>query len=81
MTLGNSRERGGVAGTVAIVLHSGTVDILQAAATVATGAVAMGREVRGSKTDIPAWTSKAGHRLLAVEDEEGYARFVVRTER
>lgn len=32
----------------------------------------------GSKTDIPAWVQKAGHELVGVQDEEGYARFVVR---
>ena len=35
----------------------------------------------GSKTDIPAWVHKAGHELLEVVPEEGYARFVVRKER
>jgi tRNA 2-thiouridine synthesizing protein A len=32
----------------------------------------------GSKTDIPAWIAKAGHDLIAVTPEDGYARFVVR---
>jgi TusA-related sulfurtransferase len=32
----------------------------------------------GSKTDIPAWVAKAGHELVEVVDEGGYARFVVR---
>lgn len=32
----------------------------------------------GSKTDIPAWTAKARHELIAVEPGEGFARFVVR---
>jgi TusA-related sulfurtransferase len=32
----------------------------------------------GSKTDIPAWLRKAGHELVEMADEEGYARFVVR---
>ncbi len=32
----------------------------------------------GSKTDIPAWVAKAGHELVEVLDEDGYARFVVR---
>jgi TusA-related sulfurtransferase len=32
----------------------------------------------GSKTDIPAWVAKAGHDLIEVVPEEGYARFVVR---
>jgi tRNA 2-thiouridine synthesizing protein A len=31
----------------------------------------------GSKTDIPAWVSKAGHRLTEVDQQEGFARFVV----
>ncbi len=32
----------------------------------------------GSRTDIPAWVAKAKHDLVAVVDEQGYARFVVR---
>jgi TusA-related sulfurtransferase len=32
----------------------------------------------GSKSDIPAWVAKAGHDLIEVVDEDGYARFVVR---
>lgn len=32
----------------------------------------------GSKTDIPAWVAKAKHELVAVNQEEGYARFIVR---
>lgn len=32
----------------------------------------------GSKTDIPAWIAKAGHELVEVVQEDGYARFVVR---
>ncbi len=35
----------------------------------------------GSRTDIPAWVAKAGHELLAVEENEGYARYVVRKAR
>jgi len=35
----------------------------------------------GSRTDIPAWTTKARQELLALEDEDGYARFVVRKAR
>jgi tRNA 2-thiouridine synthesizing protein A len=31
----------------------------------------------GSKTDIPAWVSKAGHRLTEDDQQEGFARFVV----
>ena len=30
----------------------------------------------GSKTDIPAWVAKAGHELVEVADEDGFARFV-----
>ena len=36
---------------------------------------------QGSKTDIPAWLHKAGHELVELADEEGYARFVVRKNR
>jgi len=32
----------------------------------------------GSKTDIPAWVAKAGHELVEVIPETGYARFIVR---
>jgi TusA-related sulfurtransferase len=32
---------------------------------------------KGSKTDIPKWVEKAGHRLLAVESLEGHDRIVV----
>ncbi|MHB1522420.1 MAG: sulfurtransferase TusA family protein [Candidatus Dormibacteria bacterium] len=32
----------------------------------------------GSRTDIPAWLKKAGHDLVAMEDEVGYTRFVAR---
>ncbi len=35
----------------------------------------------GSKKDIPAWVEKAGHELVGVVEEEGYARFVVRKAR
>ncbi len=35
----------------------------------------------GSKTDIPAWVAKAKHELVAVHQEAGYARFVVRKAR
>ena len=35
----------------------------------------------GSRTDIPAWTTKAKQELLDVEDEDGYAKFVVRKAR
>ena len=32
----------------------------------------------GSKTDIPAWLTKAGHELIEVVPEDGYSRFVIR---
>ncbi len=32
----------------------------------------------GSRTDIPAWTAKAGHELVAVEEQGDHARFIVR---
>jgi TusA-related sulfurtransferase len=32
----------------------------------------------GSRTDIPAWVAKAGHELVAIVEDEGSARFVVR---
>jgi TusA-related sulfurtransferase len=35
----------------------------------------------GSRTDIPAWVNKAGHDLVEVRDEDGFARFVVRKAR
>ena len=31
----------------------------------------------GSKTDIPKWVEKAGHRLVALEPHEGYDEIVV----
>ena len=31
----------------------------------------------GSKTDIPAWVDKAGHRLVGVFNHEGYDEIVV----
>ena len=31
----------------------------------------------GSKTDIPAWVKKAGHDLIDVVTDDGYARFIV----
>ncbi len=36
---------------------------------------------QGSKTDIPAWVTKAKHELVELIDEGGYARFVVRKAR
>jgi tRNA 2-thiouridine synthesizing protein A len=35
----------------------------------------------GSRIDIPAWVAKAGHELMEVADEDGYARFVIRKSR
>lgn len=35
----------------------------------------------GSKTDIPAWVAKAGHEMVDVTPDDGYARFVVRKAR
>ena len=35
----------------------------------------------GSRIDIPAWVAKAGHELVEVADEDGYARFVIRKSR
>jgi len=32
---------------------------------------------KGSKTDIPKWIDKAGHRLVALETREGYDEIVV----
>ena len=32
---------------------------------------------RGSKTDIPKWVEKAGHRLVAIDSPEGYDEIVV----
>jgi tRNA 2-thiouridine synthesizing protein A len=32
----------------------------------------------GSKTDIPAWVTKAQHELVEVDPEDGFARFVIR---
>jgi TusA-related sulfurtransferase len=35
----------------------------------------------GSKTDIPAWVTKARHELVEVVSDDGYARFVIRKAR
>ena len=32
----------------------------------------------GSKTDIPAWVAKAGHELIEVSPDDGFARFIVK---
>jgi TusA-related sulfurtransferase len=36
---------------------------------------------RGSRTDIPLWVAKAGHRLVAVESRDGYDEIVVEKRR
>ena len=35
----------------------------------------------GSRTDIPAWLAKAKHELVAVVEDDGFARFIVRKAR
>jgi TusA-related sulfurtransferase len=35
----------------------------------------------GSKRDIPKWCQKAGHALVGITDDAGYARIVVRKAR
>jgi len=35
----------------------------------------------GSKTDIPAWVNKAGHELVEVLEDDGFAHFIVRKAR
>ena len=35
----------------------------------------------GSRTDIPAWVTKAKHELVEVVEESGYAHFIVRKAR
>jgi TusA-related sulfurtransferase len=35
----------------------------------------------GSKTDIPAWVTKAQHELVEVVAEDGHSRFVIRKAR
>lgn len=35
----------------------------------------------GSRSDIPAWVAEANQEMMAIEDEDGYARFVVRKTR
>lgn len=32
----------------------------------------------GSKTDIPAWCTKAQHELVAVTPDDGFSRFIIR---
>jgi len=36
---------------------------------------------KGSKTDIPKWVEKAGHRLAALETRDGYDAIVVEKRR
>jgi tRNA 2-thiouridine synthesizing protein A len=36
---------------------------------------------QGTKTDLPAWIHKAGHELVEVDEEDGFARYVVRKAR
>ncbi len=36
---------------------------------------------QGSRTDIPKWVDKAGHRLVGVETHEGYDEIVVEKRR
>jgi Predicted redox protein, regulator of disulfide bond formation len=36
---------------------------------------------KGSKTDIPKWIEKAGHRLVALETRDGYDEIVVEKRR
>ena len=35
----------------------------------------------GSRTDIPKWIEKAGHRLIAIEQHDGYDEIVVEKRR
>ena len=35
----------------------------------------------GSRTDIPAWVAKAGHRLVGVESRDGYDEIIVEKRR
>ena len=35
----------------------------------------------GSKTDIPAWVTKARHEIVEVVEDDGFRRFVVRKAR
>ncbi len=35
----------------------------------------------GSRRDIPKWCQKAGHELLRIVDDQGFARFIVRKAR
>jgi tRNA 2-thiouridine synthesizing protein A len=35
----------------------------------------------GSKTDIPAWISKAGHEMVEIVEDDGFTHFIVRKAR
>jgi TusA-related sulfurtransferase len=35
----------------------------------------------GSRSDIPAWVAKAGHEMVEVLEDEGFAHFVIRKAR
>ena len=43
--------------------------------------LAVCRPTSGSRTDIPMWVEKAGHRLIAVVDPRGYDEIVVQKAR
>ncbi len=36
---------------------------------------------QGSRSDIPFWVKKAGHTMVGVYEEPGYARFLIRKAR
>ena len=36
---------------------------------------------KGSRTDIPLWVEKAGHRLVSIESRDGYDEIVVQKAR
>jgi TusA-related sulfurtransferase len=44
-------------------------------------AIAVWSSDRGSRTDIPKWVEKAGHRLVGVFPEDGFDQIVVEKER
>ena len=39
--------------------------------------IAVRRRPQGSRVDIPKWVEKAGHRLVGVDDADGYDEIVV----
>ncbi|MBO8141234.1 MAG: sulfurtransferase TusA family protein [Firmicutes bacterium] len=43
--------------------------------------VALLSEDQGSKVDVPQWVEKAGHKLLAVEEDGNVTRFIVQKAR